>query len=249
MKTVMPRRRARSNLLQSYFAFAKCNQKLEANAMEVQVPKVKVKKTELEHQFVTSLMSRYYEGVEELNKALSKLMFQLEKQARNVASETSNVGGFHTDNEFLSREEPEVQTLKGMIRNAVEEYMPLLIEQECSSPPQGLRANLWGWGINMRAGDSNTSHVHPNAKISGVYYVSVPPLKPDQLKAAKPEGSIMFYDPRPRANMNRIPNQISEIVVPPEPGMMILFPSYHEHSVLPFRSQGVRTCVAFNVQF
>ena len=49
--------------------------------------------------------------------------------------------------------------------------------------------------------------------------------------------------------MNRLPNQNTDITVPPQPGQMILFPSYYEHFVLPFRGPGVRTCVAFNAQF
>jgi hypothetical protein len=56
----------------------------------------------------------------------------------------------------------------------------------------------------MRAGDINFRHVHPDAKISGVYYLSVPPLPPG---SAVEEGAIMFVDPRPRAHMNRVPLQ------------------------------------------
>ncbi len=209
----------------------------------------KVAKTELEAQFVTHLMSRYYEGVDDLNRALAALLIQLEKEERNVASETSNIGGFHTDNELLSRPEPEIAILKQMIKESVDAYIGTMLEAECSAPPGGLRANLWGWGLNMREGDSNTSHVHPNAKVSGVYYIAVPPLTDAQKQSAKPEGAILFYDPRPRASMNRVPNQITEIVVPPEPGLMIVFPSYYEHSVLPFRGKTVRHCVAFNMNF
>jgi uncharacterized protein (TIGR02466 family) len=208
-----------------------------------------LKKAEVEPQFVTNLMSCYFEGVESLNHALFALMQSLEKEARNVANETSNVGGFHSDNELLSRPDPEIQTLREMIKQAVDAYMEVLITHECSAPPQNLAARLWGWGINMRAGDTNTTHVHHNAKVSGVYYVKIPPLSSKQKNAAKPEGSLMFYDPRPRAHMNRLPNQITEIVIPPQEGLMVLFPSYYEHSVLPFRGNAVRTCIAFNVQF
>jgi uncharacterized protein (TIGR02466 family) len=210
---------------------------------------VKVQSTDLEPQFATYLMSRVFTGVEELNAALAKLLLKLEKEERNVASETSNVGGFHTDTQLLSRSEPEIVKLREMIREAVDDYMGPFIQAECTAPPQGVRANLWGWGLNMREGDSNSAHVHPNAKVSGVYYISVPPLTEEQKKSAKPEGAIMFHDPRPRASMNRLPNQISEIVIPPEPGLLIVFPSYHEHSVLPFRGSAVRHCIAFNMNF
>ena len=105
------------------------------------------------------------------------------------------------------------------------------------------KMRLWAWGINMRAGDINFQHVHPDAKVSGVYYVSVPPCPPG---SAAEEGAIMFVDPRPRAHMNRVPNQTTEITVMPQPGMLIIFPSYYEHAVIPFRGPGVRVCIAFN---
>ena len=59
-------------------------------------------------------------------------------------------------------------------------------------------------------------------------------------------GPIMFVDPRPRAHMNRVPNQTTEITFVPQPGMLIMFPSYYEHAVIPFRGPGVRICIAFN---
>jgi uncharacterized protein (TIGR02466 family) len=112
-----------------------------------------------------------------------------------------------------------------------------------------MKIRLWGWGINMREGDVNTQHVlHPDAKVSGVYYVRIPEGQAGGTPA-KPGGSIMFCDPRPRAHMNQVFNQITEIELPPEEGMMILFPSYYEHGVIPFKGPGVRTCIAFNADF
>ncbi len=210
---------------------------------------VRLKSSQVELQFPTCAMSRMYEGVDDLNRRLSALMLKLEKEARDVSSTTSTVGGFQTDNFLLSRSDPEIITLGHMIGQAVEEYIDKLFQVECFKPPTGLEIEVWGWGINMREGDINTPHVHPNAKVSGTYYVSMPPPNTKEKNPLKPEGAIIFTDPRPRANMNRMPNQVTDITVPPRPGQMILFPSYLEHFVLPFRGNGVRTCVAFNAKF
>ena len=91
----------------------------------------------------------------------------------------------------------------------------------------------------------NVAHIHPDARVSGVYYVKVPMTK----RSKEEEGAIMFSDPRPRAEMNAIQNQIGDIVIQPEEGMMILFPAYHQHAVLPFREPGERICIAFNAWF
>jgi len=71
----------------------------------------------------------------------------------------------------------------------------------------------------------------------------VPPLPPG---SSHEEGASMSVEPRPRAHMNRVPNQTTEITIIPQPGMLIMFPSYYEHAVIPFRGPGVRICIAFN---
>ncbi len=104
---------------------------------------------------------------------------------------------------------------------------------------------LWGWGVSLRAGNSQDLHVHPTAHISGVYYISAPP---GALAETSTSGKIRFYDPRPRANMNQLFTQITRHSEMPSPGDVLLFPSWLEHSVAPFQGEGERLCIAFNVR-
>lgn len=204
----------------------------------------KVGNTVVTQHFPTVFMLREFEGSDALNRKLEELMLRLERETTNIASRTSNIGGFHSETNLFSRSEPELTALHEIVVQAVEDYVPKLVAANClMAPSAGLKMRLWAWGINMRSGDINFQHVHPDAKVSGVYYVSVPPLPPG---GAAEEGAIMFVDPRPRAHMNRLPNQTTEITVVPQPGMLILFPSYYEHAVIPFRGPGVRICIAFN---
>lgn len=138
--------------------------------------------------------------------------------------------------------------MRELIGDAVLDFTDEFISTDCTSAPEEMKMRIWGWGIVMRAGDSNHQHVHPDAKTSGVYYVCV---ADDGSKQSddNPEGAIMFAGPRPRAHMNRIENQITEIAVDPEPGKMVLFPSYYEHAVFPFRGPNIRVCIAFNARF
>jgi uncharacterized protein (TIGR02466 family) len=212
------------------------------------LPTPKLKSSEIDVQFPTLLMTRVYEDVTALNTSLGALILKLERDARNVADETSNIGGFHSDSKLMNRSEPEIVILRDMIGIAVKDYMDKYFAANCTESPKDLKVRMWGWGINMREGDINTQHVHPDAKVSGVYYPVIPPGQTGGSKS-KPGGSIMFVDPRPRAHMNQVGNQIIEIVVPPVPGMMVVFPSYYEHYVVPFKGPGVRTCIAFNAHF
>lgn len=216
--------------------------------MVVVLDKPKLDSLDTEAQFSTLLMKRQYKNVEKLNNALAQLMMRLEKDGRNIVDDTSNIGGFHSDTQLMSRPEPEIATLREMVGEAVRDFTAKYVSDNCSEPLVDLRIRMWGWGINMREGDLNMQHVHPDAKVSGVYYVRIPKGQGGGSQA-KPGGAIMFCDPRPRAHMNQIANQITEIVIQPEEGMMILFPSYYEHAVIPFRGGGVRTCIAFNADF
>ncbi len=170
-------------------------------------------------------------------------MLRLEGESANFIAETSNIGGYHSDASLFSRKEPEIVALAELVQQALHDYVPKFLEAECTAPP-AIGVRLWGWGINMRAGDVNIQHVHPDAKVSGVYYVNMPP--PREGSSTK-EGAIIFRDPRPRADMNRLPRfQRTHFTINPKPGLMVIFPSYYEHAVLPFRGSGVRICIAFN---
>src|SRR5262245_42391336 len=202
--------------------------------------------TVIASHFPTLFMMREYQNCAALNQRLERLMLRLEKETANIAASTSNIGGYHSDTTLFSRKESEIAALRELVQTALHEYVPKFLEANCHVPPTQLNLRLLGWGINMRAGDINFQHVHPDAKVSGVYYVTAPPAAPG---ASAEEGAIMFVDPRPRAHMNRVQSQITEITVKPKAGMMILFPAYYEHAVIPFRGSGVRTCIAFNANF
>ncbi len=99
------------------------------------------------------------------------------------------------------------------------------------------------WVNVMAEGGSHTSHIHPNAVISGTYYVAVP----------EGAGPIVFEDPRlamlmaapPRkANAPReFRNHISET---PKAGTLMLWESWLRHEVPLNRAEGNRISVSFN---
>jgi uncharacterized protein (TIGR02466 family) len=92
-------------------------------------------------------------------------------------------------------------------------------------------------------GDIHPRHSHPNCFLSGVYYV----------KAPEGCGDIVFHDPRPQAavlypQLTENTNQNSDRhYVTPFEGMMILFPSWLEHSVTKNTAGADRLSISFNV--
>jgi len=99
------------------------------------------------------------------------------------------------------------------------------------------------WAIINEKGALNQKHHHSNSDISAAYYVS----------AHDDCGDIVFYDPRParvyRHPIAKSPNKLNATInsVKPEPGLLVLFPSYLEHSVNPNLSDKKRIVISFNL--
>jgi uncharacterized protein (TIGR02466 family) len=204
-------------------------------------------KDEVANHFPTTFMRRRHQGTADLNSRLHSYLLALEKRERNKLAGTSNVGGFHGDTKLLSGTDGAIVELRQMIFDGVLAYVGALINNECAAPPEDPNLRLWGWCVIMREGDYNHQHMHPESNISGVYYVTMPKVMQNNT-AGQPQGCISFVDPRPRANSMRLPNQHSAHAINPEAGDLVLFPSYYEHSVTPFKGPGVRICIAFNAK-
>ena len=101
------------------------------------------------------------------------------------------------------------------------------------------------WAIINKGGASNARHHHGNSSISAAYYVRAP----------KNCGEIVFYDPRPAPVYSHpfaiAPNSLNAMVnsVTPSEGVLVLFPSYLDHSVNPNLSNDERIVISFNLKF
>ena len=99
------------------------------------------------------------------------------------------------------------------------------------------------WSIINEEGAFNQKHHHSNSDLSAAYYVA----------AHENCGDIVFYDPRPAPVHNhpisKFPNKLNATVnsIKPKPGMLVLFPSYLEHSVNPNLSKEKRVVISFNL--
>ena len=99
------------------------------------------------------------------------------------------------------------------------------------------------WAIINEKGASNERHHHGNSALSAAYYVCAP----------EDCGDIVFYDPRPAPVFShpiaKKPNILNATVnsITPNEGMLVLFPSYLDHSVKPNLSSNQRIVISFNV--
>lgn len=147
----------------------------------------------------------------------------------------------------LNPHHPVVQALGGeVILPGCERWIRHVIDQQ---PPGGrgpwtpgrytLRLiDLW---LNVqREGDYNPTHTH-GGSFSGVLFLQVPP----QISGDRFDGQLCFHGPE-EWQIQTFRTGMAHYVLP-VPGRYYVFPAWQPHSVAPFRGEGERWSIAFNV--
>lgn len=96
------------------------------------------------------------------------------------------------------------------------------------------------WSVMLRAGGRHSDHVHPRAWVSSAVYI----VTPDAPRSDNREGWLRF-GAAPIGPDQSLP---PEHWVRPEPGKVVLFPSYLWHGTEPFTGPGERLTVAFDLK-
>jgi|GEM_PF-185707 len=147
----------------------------------------------------------------------------------------------------LGPQQPAVQELcREVILPGCERWIRHVIDRQ---PPQGRGPWTEGryglqiidvWLNVQRAGDYNPTHTH-GGSFSGVLFLQVPA----QISGASFDGQLCFHGPE-EWHIQSFRTGMAEYVLP-VPGEFYVFPAWQPHSVPPFRGEGERWSLAFNV--
>ena len=194
------------------------------------------------HLFPTPLVSYNWPDSEALNAELRDRIFA--HAEAHPGEQKTNVGGWHSDAgqlEFCG--DAGRRLIRRMYEMADEGTRRTLAE--FGEPARPMRWTLHAWVNINRAGDFNRVHTHPGTTWSGTYYVDDGDPAPGNDHGTP----IHFFDPcQGRAN-TFLPQTVPiSILIRPEPGLMILFPSYLPHMVFPHQGTRPRISIAFNLR-
>ena len=186
--------------------------------------------------FSTPVWTSKINAFDKINQEILDYIYELQKSDTKGLTK-SNFNGWHSKDFDLKEKTPTkfIKSLMVSINTALNDMNWDLDKQEVKI------TNMWA--IINEKGAFNQKHHHGNSDISAAYYV----------KAHDDCGDIAFYDPRPapvfKHPLAKSPNILNASVnsIKPEEGMLVLFPSYLEHSVNSNLSNKKRIVISFNL--
>ncbi len=187
--------------------------------------------------FPTPVWTLEFENYKSVNEDMYNYI-KSEQASDSSGINKSNIKGWHSKDFDLDHSEPK-KFIK-FISSSIEQVMT---DMNWDKEKQVVKINNM-WAIINTGGSSNAQHQHGNSNISGAYYVRAP----------KNSGDIVFYDPRPAPvyfHPNaKSPNLLNAQVnsVSPKEGVLVLFPSYLDHSVNKNLSNEERIVISFNIR-
>ena len=151
-------------------------------------------------------------------------------------------GGTQTFENLFDNQLPQIQALKEIVLENVQTFIsthkvdrrhPFL------SRVGDLELSFVGsWSVSLKSNGFHRSHFHPQGWLSGVFYINFPAEIED-------EGQGWLQLGKPEIENDQ---SASDFLIKPEPGGLILFPSYMWHGTLPFFSSTQRLTVAFDLK-
>jgi tetratricopeptide (TPR) repeat protein len=178
-------------------------------------------------------------GIEDFNAAFARSLRALHHGVRRPIAQTLR-GGTQTE-QHLPADEPRVAEFFAMLDAPIRDYVSRLAPGDATHPVDRRRRAGYriagSWSVRLAPGGFHTDHVHPQGWLSSAYYVELPHVKDDAGRG----GWLKFGEPGVRVGLP------PEHFVKPEPGMLVLFPSYFWHGTVPFTEGGDRLTAAFDV--
>ncbi len=172
---------------------------------------------------------------ERINKDLQEKIARLEANGQSI--NRSNVGGWHSPaNLHRSEDFAEIRRVIGTACAQCAESLGFDFSQHHLKFAEM-------WANRNGPGAYNRAHIHPNAFLSGAYYVKLPP----------DAGDIEFYDPVRERAMQALPLKSDTLLRAQsveyecEEGSLVIFPAWLQHAVRANNSNTDRISLSFNM--
>jgi len=135
----------------------------------------------------------------------------------------------------------EVKGLEVVVNKLATEYIMKLVPNQLD--PEKTIMSYSSWVVSQYAGDFNPLHIH-DSQLSGVLFLKMPPNYEEEYRREDHYPSVGCLE-----FLGSVANTFAKHswLVKPQIGDLYLFPSWLSHQVYPFRSEGERRSMAFNI--
>jgi uncharacterized protein (TIGR02466 family) len=185
---------------------------------------------------------RGFDGIDQFNHALEKMIYDHPTYSRSHSNRATRhgrqTGSLMVDpspvmKEFMELVNSEVKFRIKQLQGSPEKDHPWV-----KNAPSNWSMN--SWAVVLYDQGYQRSHIHPEAWLSGVYYVKIPgTINQDDVA-----GWIEFGEVTDQLHYTQDPKRR---LVHPSEGTMVSFPSHSFHRVIPFRSDDVRISISFDL--
>jgi tetratricopeptide (TPR) repeat protein len=155
-------------------------------------------------------------------------------------------GGTQTNVDLTRSRDPLIRALFGALERPIGDYVARLdrsgdlLAEPLTARNRGGFAFSGAWSVRLQPGAGrHVNHTHPQGWLSSAFYIDLP----EAVGAGGQEGWIQFGEP----GCPTRPALGPEHKVRPEPGGLVLFPSYMWHGTRPFGGTETRLTFAFDV--
>lgn len=185
-----------------------------------------------------------YPDLPDFLQALVRTLDRLHTAQREPVNQSLR-GGSQTSGLLFGRRDPVIGALRDAIAATVARHVAQLPEDRSHPFLQRKSTQVrfvGSWSVRLRTAGKHVNHIHQEGWISSACYLVLPPSV-RQPGAESTAGCIQFGEPPVELGLDLGPRR----VVRPEPGMLVLFPSYLWHGTVPFHDDdAVRMTVAFD---
>lgn len=194
------------------------------------------------HLFTTPILKYIWPDSEQLNRRLRRAI--LKEESVSAGTTYSSVGGWQSNEDFQSWAGEAGRTIVQQVAEMVQHAT-----HEIHSTYRGqVERNTWSisvWANVNRKGDYHRNHLHPGSTWSGVYIVDS-----GNVKTSPPQSGMLALM---NANLAS-PMRFYRDAIPlrygihPEPGLMVIWPSYLVHMVHPHQGRRTLVSISFNIK-
>lgn len=175
---------------------------------------------------------------------LADLALALDRSIRTIRhpSDQSLQGGGQTSFRLSGSPEPAIQAFFHAADAPIRTHMAAL--GAGSDPLRRRNADDYrlsgAWSVRLARGDYHRDHIHSEGWLSSAFYVETPDAA---LAGPRREGWLRFGQPAFQTD----PELKADHHVRPQPGRLVLFPSYMWHGTEPFHTDERRLTIAFDL--